>query len=228
MTPIHTALAAALMAAFAQIPPPTPAASPVPTPVPTPGAPDPVVERMVTTRGRSTRLVLFSNRVVVVTVRNGGEEPFVRRVTLEPEEYATYLGAIRRDTSALRATGRRSTMRGRDEGARVVWYPEGGGAPMHFEYSLLAALDLEAGRLVATLDDLERAVLEMTPAQAGLHGWQPRAGDRVVLVGGGRAEVTRVQDDGWIVLRHHGSGVIDLVPPDNIGRVISHLESRGP
>jgi hypothetical protein len=50
-------------------------------------APVPVAERVITQKDTATRITLFSNRSVVVTIRENEEQKFLRRITLPDDQY---------------------------------------------------------------------------------------------------------------------------------------------
>jgi 2',3'-cyclic-nucleotide 2'-phosphodiesterase (5'-nucleotidase family) len=63
--------------------------------------PVPVVERTVTQGDVATRVSLFSNQVVVVTVRRDGEQDFMRSMTLPDDQYMVYLATFQANAEEL-------------------------------------------------------------------------------------------------------------------------------
>ena len=59
-------------------------------------APIPVVERVFTEGEVATRVTLFSNRVVVVSITDNGVQGYFKYMTLPPDQYLIYLGILQR------------------------------------------------------------------------------------------------------------------------------------
>lgn len=191
-----------------------------PTPSPTPlRAPEPVVERTVVLRERAIRTSLFTNRVAVVAVREHGVQVFVARLTLDEPAYTAYLGAVERDAAAAEPDRAADAARTRESSATIeLWI--GGEGSRRIDYAPIDTLDLATARLVATLDDLERLVLEASPSAEALRGWEPRRGDLVELHTGRLAEVTDVREDGALVLEHLETALIEVVAAGSRDQVI--------
>ncbi len=197
---------------------------PAPTPSPTPAlAPVAVAERQLEVGGQVRRVSLFSNRVAVVSVREGERQVLVQRLTLRDEEHLAYLTAF---AAAARGLAGGRSLSSLEIGPRGSITLNLGGERARVEYWVGAAHDLPTGRLVAALDDLERRVLEANPAEAELHDWAPEVGDAVELLEGGRATVERVFDGGLVVLRLDGSDRLEPVLPEERGRRIRRLLGR--
>jgi hypothetical protein len=64
-------------------------------------APVPVAERVITQKDTATRITLFSNRAVVVTIRENEEQEFLRRITLPDDQYLIYLAAFQSNAVEL-------------------------------------------------------------------------------------------------------------------------------
>jgi hypothetical protein len=64
---------------------------------------------------------------------------------------------------------------------------------------------LAATRIITTLDDLEKQVLDRLSTGPGVDVSQLQAGDVVRLLGGALAELIEIRNDGALVLEHRGS-----------------------
>jgi len=188
-------------------------------------APTPVLERVLTTRDREVRTTLFSNRVLVVSARRGGERILFRQLTLPPDQFSAYLAAIQRDASELAVADELPTA-GSSRGRGVVTIHVATGGPIRFSYSSMSVYSLAATRLIAILDDLEQQALTALTTGAGVASWDPRVGDVVRLRGGPLAEVVEVRDDGAVLLEHRDTYINELVPPGEIrNRVVEIVET---
>ncbi|HOC41648.1 MAG TPA: hypothetical protein PKJ99_01415 [Thermoanaerobaculales bacterium] len=190
-------------------------------------APAPVVERILTIRDREIRTSLFSNAVVVVSGRRGGERGLFRQVTLPADQYAGYLAAIQRDAAELAEADELPSASG-SGGRGVVTVHVAPGGPIRFTYSSMTVYSLAATRLIATLDDLEQQALVGVSAGPGVDRWQPRVGDVVRLRGGAVAELIEVRDDGALVLEHRGSYINELVPAGEIRTLVVEVIEHAP
>lgn len=189
-------------------------------------APVPVAERATTQFDRTTRVSLFSNHVVVVTIRSDAEQ-FVHRATLEYEEYMVYLQAIESFAAGIGDAPVSSDVESRESSTELVLHV-GPDAPRIFRYSPLASLDLSVGKIAALMDDLQARALAAMPGEHELREWQPRVGDCVDLRHGGEACVTEVGEDGTIVLSQDQSGLSITVGVDQRAEVILELHQRSP
>jgi hypothetical protein len=185
-------------------------------------APTPVLERVLTTRDREVRTTLFSNSVLVVSARRGGERVLFQQLTLPPDQFSGYLAAIQRDASELAVADELPTAGG-SRGRGVVTIHIAPGGPLQFSYSSMTVYGLAATRLIAILDDLEQQVLDSLPEGPGVAGWQPRVGDVVRLRGGPLAEVVEVREDGAVLLEHRETYINELVPAHEIRNVVVEL-----
>jgi hypothetical protein len=173
-----------------------------------------VVERVVEFGPLTRRVTLFTNRVAVVSVREGDRQLILRRLTLDENEYAAYVVAIARNLEQIpKGTG--SPVVAKGSGRGVITTQVGGAAPRRIEYWSLGALDLHLGRLVAALDDLSQRVRESNPAEEELRGWEPAVGDVVELITGERATVVEVSEDGAVMLDLERSPLREQVRPDH-------------
>jgi hypothetical protein len=189
---------------------PPPVVLPTPTPV---RAPEVVVERVADFGPLTRRVTLFTNRVAVVSVREGERQVFLRRLTLGESEYAAYVVAVGRNLEQI-PEGERPPDVAEGSGRGVITTRVGSAAPRRIEYWSLGALDLPLGRLVAVLDDLSLRVRESNPAEEELRQWEPAVGDVVEVVTGERATVVEVRDDGVIVLDLERSPLREEVSPE--------------
>ena len=189
-------------------------------------APVPVVERISTQFGRTTRVTLFSNHVVVVTVRSESEN-FVHQAILTYEEHMVYVQAME---AAAREIGNEpvtSDVKSRDSTTELILHV-GPDAPRILNYSPLASLRLPAGRIASMMDDLQTRALSALPGEFEIKQWQPVVGDRVELRQSGEAFVTAVDDDGTIVLMQPESSVSSIVALENRAEVILKILERTP
>jgi hypothetical protein len=185
-------------------------------------APTPVLERVLTTRDRDVRTSLFSNGVLVVSARRGGERVLLRQLTLPPDQFSGYLAAIQRDAAELAVADELPVAVG-SRGRGVVTIHIAPGGPIQFSYSSMTVYGLAATRLLATLDDLEQQMLDSLPEGPGIAAWQPRIGDVVRLRAGSLAEVVEVRDDGSVLLEHRETYIYELVPAVEIRNVVFEL-----
>lgn len=185
-------------------------------------APTPVLERVLTTRDREVRTTLFSNSVLVVSARRGGERILFQQLTLPPDQFSAYLAAIQRDASELAVADELPTA-GSSRGRGVVTIHVATGGPIQFSYSSMSVYSLAATRLIAILDDLEQQVINSLPEGPGVADWQPRVGDVVRLRGGPLAEVVEVREDGAVLLEHRETYINELVPAVEIRNVVVEL-----
>ena len=182
-------------------------------------APTPVLERILTIRDREVRTSLFSNRVLVVSVRRAGERVVLQQMTLPVEQFAVYLAAIQRDASALAEGSDLPTASG-SGGRGVVTIHVAPGGPIRFTYSSMTVYGLAATRIITTLDDLEKQVLDRLSTGPGVDVSQLQVGDVVRLLGGALAELIEIRNDGALVLEHRGSHIYELVPASEIRNVV--------
>jgi hypothetical protein len=189
-------------------------------------APIPVAERITSQFGRTTRVSLFSNRVAVVTIRSDTED-YVRRATLTNEEYMVYLQALNQYSAEIGNEPVSSDIESRDSSATLTLHV-GPDAPVSFEYSPVASMNLAAGKIVSIMDDIQLRVLSSRPGEDALRRWRPTIGDRVTLRHGGTAHVTSVGDDGTIVLHQEETGLLTTVAPDNRSEIILEVLESTP
>jgi hypothetical protein len=189
-------------------------------------APAPVAERITTHLGRTTRVSLFSNHVVVVSIRSDTED-FLHRAKLDFDEYMVYLQALERFASEIGNEPVGSDVHSRDSVATLILHigPE---SPMVYRYSPLATLDLSVGKIASVMDDLQTRALAAKPGEYELEQWQPAIGDCVELRQGGTACVTAVGEDGTIELMRQGFAMTYTVAVENRAEVILEVLAETP
>ncbi len=186
--------------------------------------PNVIIERHWFHRDRAVRVTLFDNKMAVTTVREKGDQVFLRQLTLGDGEYEIYLKAMS-EVAAVAGTADRDPLRAIDSGARVALnLPDF--APSSFSYSPVQVLDLPTARLVAVLDDLQKRVTEASPSQEALRLWQPVVDDLVELFVGGMATVTEVRENGLLIMENSETGIILVVPPEERHLIIMKVLPR--
>lgn len=161
-------------------------------------APIPVVERTTDHRGRITRVTLFSNHVVIVSIRSDTED-FIHMATLNFDEHMVYLQALEECANEIGHEPITSDIESRDSFTRLVLHV-GPNAPRILEYSPLASLNLPTARIASMIDDIENRAMATLPGEFEIKQWVPAIGDRVELRQGGEAHVTAISEDGTILL----------------------------
>ena len=182
-------------------------------------APVPVVERTVTQGDVATRVSLFSNRVLVVTVRRGDEQDFMRRITLPDNEYMVYLGSFQTAAEELDQQPVSSKVN-TPQAEVVITLHIGPDAPRLIRFSPMSIVKLPLGRIQGALDDLQLRVLEASPSAEAMRTWEPAKGDRVELMNGITATVVEVWEEGLLILEHDLTYVRESVPPEVRDQVI--------
>lgn len=189
-------------------------------------APTPVVERISSQFGRTTRVTLFSNHVVVVAVRSETED-FVHQATLAFDEYMVYLQAMERAAGEVGNEPVASDVESRDAFTELTLHL-GPDAPRTVRYSPLASLNLPTAKIASMIDDIQNRALSALPGEFEIKQWQPVVGDCVELRQGGEAFVAAVHDDGTIVLMQPESSVSSIVAMENRSEVILKVLERAP
>ena len=190
-------------------------------------APVPVVERTVTQGEVATRVSLFSNRVVVVTMRRGDEQDFFRRITIPENQYMVYLATFQKAADELGkqpVTSRVATSEAEVEISLHV----GPDAPRLIRFSPMSIVKLPLGRIQGALDDLQLQVLEASPSAEALRTWKPKKGDRVEMMNGTTATVIEVWEEGLLMLEHDLTYIREAVPPDTRDQVILRVVENDP
>jgi len=191
---------------------------------PAPTAPSPVIERIVTTPLQVRRMSLFDNRVAVISIREGGVQVELRRVTLDEHEFEVYMQAILLD-AATAGTEQADDIRS-PESHGVLLVNVGPRAPWRLEFSPIAVVDLSTGRLQAVVNDIEKRVLDASVSAEALRGWEPQVGDVVLTFSGQKARVSDVYESGMIELEYEEVAIIEKVPMVNLDRVILEVLER--
>ena len=186
----------------------------------------PVAERVATHLGRTTRVSLFSNHVVVVSIRSDSED-YVHRTTLNLDEYMVYLQTLNRAIGEVGDTPVGSDVESRDSVTVLTVYL-GPDAPRVFRYSPLSSLNLAVGKIASAMDDLENRALEALPGEYEIQQWQPEIGDCVELRQGGEACVTAISEDGSIVLMRDDIVMTYTVAKENRAEVILKIIEPAP
>jgi hypothetical protein len=176
-------------------------------------APVPVVERINDHRGRITRVTLFSNHVVIVSIRSDTED-FIHQATLNFDEHMVYLQALEKCAHEIGHEPITSDVESRDSSTRLILHI-GPDAPRILVYSPLASLNLPAARIASIMDDIENRAMASLPGEFEIKQWEPALGERVELRQGGEAYVTEIGDDGTIVLSQIDGPVSYTVAKDN-------------
>lgn len=188
-------------------------------------APIPVVERIFTEGEVTTRVTLFSNRVVVVSITENGVQGFFRHITLPPDQYLIYVGILQKAAGELGekpVTSAVSTPRSQID----LTLHLGPDAPRTIDFSPLATVSLPLAQISGAVNDLERLVREASPSSEALTGWVPQRDDRVELMNGDYARVAEVLDEGVLVLEHEGTYIREIVGPDARDTVILRVVGR--
>lgn len=176
-------------------------------------APTPVVERITDHLGRTTRVTLFSNHVVIVSIRSDTED-FIHQATLRFDEYMVYLQELEKCAHEVGHEPVTSDVESRSSSTRLILHV-GPNAPRILEYSPLASLNLPAARIASMIDDIENRALAALPGEFEINQWVPAIGDRVELRQGGEADVTAIDEDGSILLSQIDSPVSFTVASDD-------------
>jgi hypothetical protein len=176
-------------------------------------APVPVVERVVTDGDVVTRVSLFSNAVVVLTISTDGTQGFLRRITLPDDQYMIYLGILQNAAGEIGSrpvTSAVSTSRN----SVVLSLHVGPDAPREIRFSPMATVSLPLARIQGAMNDLESLVREASPSTEALRTWKPRRGDRVELMTGGIARVVEVLDEEVLVIENESTYIRQYIARD--------------
>ena len=182
-------------------------------------APVPIVERTVIQGEVATRVSLFSNRVLVVTVRRGDKQDFMRRITLPENQYMVYLGSFITAAEELDKQPVSSQV-DTSQAEVVLSLYVGPDAPRLIRFSPMSIVKLPLARIQGALDDLQLQVLEASPSAEAMRIWEPAKGDRVELMNGITATVVEVWNDGLLILEHDLTYIRESVAPDVRDQVI--------
>lgn len=188
--------------------------------------PVPVAERLTTHLGRATRVSLFSNHVVVVSI-NSDTEDFIHQTTLDFDEYMVYLQALNAAAAEIGAEPIGSHVESRESMTALVLHI-GPDAPMLFRYSPLSSLSLPVSTISSVMDDLQNRAMAALPGEFEIKQWKPEIGDCVELRQGGRACVSVVSKDESIVLRREDIAMTYTVTKANRSEVILKIIEQTP
>ncbi len=180
-----------------------------------------IVERVQLIGKTTTRLSFFDNRVIIVTMREGGKQFFFRKWTMGEAEYSVYLKAL---MSCVGQAGlsRHENIDEEDSHAKI-YLNIPGRKSRSFSFSPLQVQDLATTRLNAILDDIQKWVASMPPSAEELQHWKPEEGDRVELFNGTLATVEEVQEGGVIILQYDETSILEVVPHDAWSKIIFRL-----
>lgn len=187
--------------------------------------PNVIIERHWFHGDRAVRVTLFDNKMAVTTVREKGNQVFLRQLTLDDGEYEIYIKAFTEVASKVGAEGR-DPLGTIDSGAMVALNLPGF-APSSFSYSPVQMLDLPTARLIAVLDDLQKRVTEVSPSEEALRLWEPAVDDQVELFIGRTATVTEIRENGLLIMETSGTGIILVVPREEWSLIIQKVLPRG-
>lgn len=184
-------------------------------------APTPVAERTSTHLGRTTRVSLFSNHVVVVSIRSDTED-YVHDATLDYGKYMVYLQALSLAAEEIGAEPVASDIESRDSVTTLIIHV-GPDAPRVFRYSPLSSLSLPVSKIASVMDDLQTRALAALPGEFEIMQWRPEIGDCVELRQGGEACVRSISEDETIVLMHEDIVMTYTVEKENRAEVILRI-----
>jgi len=188
-------------------------------------APVPVAERVMTHGDTATRVTLFSNQVVVVTIREAGVQGFMRQIALPDDQYIIYLSILQTAAEELDEEPVSSDVSTSRDSVELTLHI-GPNAPRVVSFSPMATVALPLSKIMGALNDLEDQVRNASPSAAELSSWEPRRGDRVELRAGGYARVAEVLEDGVLVLEHESTYIREVVSADARDQVILHIVDR--
>lgn len=188
-------------------------------------APAPVAERIATHGETTTRVSLFSNRMVVVSISDRGTQGFLRRLDLPEDQYLIYLSILQEAAAELGERPVSSDVSTSYDAVELTLHvgPE---APRFVRFSPMAIVNLPLSKILGALNDLEEQVRAASPSAAALSTWEPRRGDRVELMTGGFARVVEVLDEGVMILEHESTYLREVVPADARDRVVLRVVDR--
>jgi hypothetical protein len=189
-------------------------------------APDPIAERFVTYRDRTTRTTFFANRTVVVSIRENDRQGFVGRITLDEADFAVYVNIIMAGAKELGDNPISSKVDTAEANVTLI-LRIGPDAPRILRFSPMAVVSLPLSRILGALDDIEEQVLTASPSAEEVRSWVPKKGNRVQLFSGAHAVVVEVWEDGTIVLEHEDTFIREIVPVDVRDEVILHVSEGG-
>ncbi len=186
-----------------------------------------LVERIVREPTGQTRVTLFDNRVVVVHVTPEKGEPVFRQWLVPEATWRVYRTFFENELPRLEQEMAEGVVTPGESGTLRLTVP--GREPLVVRYSTRKVPGLALGRILATLDDIQKQVLQRPRENLDVVQWQPREGDRVELWDGSTAVVSEVRKTGVVVLEHDDSPLIEAVSKEELPvRVRRVLGKRGP
>jgi hypothetical protein len=190
-------------------------------------APVPIVERIITQGTVSTRVSLFSNRTVVVSIREAGIQGFFRLYELPEDAYLAYLTSFVTNAEILEAKPISSDVDTSSSEVDLTIHvgPEN---PRRFRFSPMAGVSLPLSKIMGAINDIEQQARDASPSAYELKDWTPEPGQRVQLMNGEYARVVEVWEDGLLVLEYEDTFIREMVPPDQYDSVILHLVDPEP
>lgn len=190
-------------------------------------APVAVVERSAIRGDVSTRVSMYSNRMVVIVVRRDGDLDFMRRMTLPEEQYLVYLATFQSNAEEL---GERPIVSRIDtaDAEVLLTLHVGPDAPRVIRFSPMSGMKLPLARIMGALDDLQYQVTEASPSAEAMRAWKPQKGDRVELMNGTHATVVEVLEEGIVILVHDRSYIRESVPLGARDKVILRVMEPEP
>jgi hypothetical protein len=181
-----------------------------------------VVERVFTEGDVATRVSLFSNRVVAVSISERGVQGYFKYVTLPPDQYMIYLGILQQAAKELGEKPITSAV-STPKSKIALTLHIGPDAPREIDYSPMATVSLPLARISGAVNDLENLVRTSSPSTEALHSWDPEPGDVVELMNGDLARVDEVLEGGVLIIEHEDTYIRELVPFDARDRVIMRV-----
>lgn len=189
-------------------------------------APIPVVERVFTEGAIASRVTLFSNRVIVVSISEDGHQGFLQRKTLPEDQYLIYLGILQKAAEQLGENPVTSSI-STPNSEVVLTLHVGPKSPRVIRFSPLATVSLELALISGAINDLENLVRTESPSSEALRDWHPHRGDRVELLVGGYARVVDVVGEAVLVLEHEETYIREIVGPEAWDKVILRVVESG-
>lgn len=189
-------------------------------------APVPVAERIVHHGDSTTRVSLFTNGMVVVSMDDGSER-LLRTHSLPEDQYFIYLGILEGAAAEVGDSPVLSEVDTTRDRAQITLHV-GPAAPRTFVFSPMAVLSLPLSRIVGALNDIEALTLSTSQSAETLRDWQPQRGDRVELLAGGTARVVEVLKEGVVILQHETTYIREVVPPAALDQVVLRVLEPAP
>jgi hypothetical protein len=184
--------------------------------------PIPIVERITTQGDVTTRVSVFSDRTVVVSIRENGVQGFIRLLNIPEESYLVYLTSLQTNAGELEERPIASDIDTSNSVVELTLHI-GPDTPKTLRFSPMATVSLPLSKIMGAVNDLEQQVRESSPSAFELRSWKPKKGDRVQLMDDTYARVVEVWEDGLVVLEYEETYIREMVPPDRYDDVILHV-----